>query len=77
VAGQLFTPTVRTDVYEKLTMPTLIVYGDDPNVSFDKLPDLLRSNDNVSAVRLEQIRSLPHWDRLEATTDAINDLWNR
>lgn len=75
VSGQLFTPDVRTSTYENLTMPTLIIYGDDPNVSFDNLPALLDANPNVTAVRQEEMRALPHWDRPEATAVALAEFW--
>lgn len=75
LSGALFTKGVRTAVYEKLTQPTLIIYDEDPNVRFDMLADLLQKNRQVTAVRIQPTRGLPHWERLPETIAALEQFW--
>jgi len=75
LSGQLFTNDVRTSVYNILTVPTLVLYDRDPNVSFDKLPDVLATNDQWQATRIADTLGLPHWEKLEETTTALNTFW--
>ena len=75
LSGQLFTSDVRTAVYNNLTVPTLVLYDRDPNVSFDKLPDVLATNDNWQATRIPDTLGLPHWEKLEETTAALAAFW--
>jgi pimeloyl-ACP methyl ester carboxylesterase len=75
ISGVLFTPGVRTAVYENVTRPTLVLYDEDPNVNFDRLPDLLAVNGRWRAVRLQPTRGLPHWEKLPETTTILADFW--
>ncbi|MEZ4717272.1 MAG: hypothetical protein R2851_14485 [Caldilineaceae bacterium] len=38
LSGQLFTPDALNKLYAPLTVPTLILYDQDPNISFERLP---------------------------------------
>lgn len=75
VSGQLFTPGVRSAYYNYLTVPTLAIYDRDPNVQFDKLPDVLAANDHWQAARIEPTLGLPHWEKLPETAAALDAFW--
>lgn len=75
LSGQMFSPDIRPAVYEKLTVPTLVIYDQDPNLSFDKLPDVLAANPAWQAERVAPSLGLPHWEILTETTAAIDRFW--
>ena len=75
VSGQLFTPDIRTAVYEKLSVPTLVIYDRDPNLSFAKLPDLLASNQKWQTAQVKPSLGLPHWELLPDTVAALEEFW--
>ncbi len=75
LSGQMFSPDIMPTVYEKLTVPTLVIYDRDPNLKFDKLPDVLRSNDVWRSERIAPSLGLPHWEKLEETTEALDKFW--
>ncbi|MHB1295396.1 MAG: alpha/beta fold hydrolase [Anaerolineae bacterium] len=75
VSGTLFTPDARTRLYEKIQMPSLMLYDQDPFVRFDTLPDLLAANVNWRAERITPTYGLPHWDNPAATTAALGRFW--
>ncbi len=66
---------MRRDVYEKLTVPTLALYDQDPYVSFETLPDLLQRRPNWQALRIAPTRGLPHFERLADTRAALERFW--
>ncbi len=76
VSGKMFTPTVRTDIYENVNVPVLVIYDEDPNVKFDKLPDLLAKKPNWHSVRLVPSLGLPHWEILDETVNTLQAFWN-
>lgn len=76
VSGQLFSPDIFETVYKKLTVPSLVLYDTDPNVSFDLLPDLLDHNGAWEAVRISNTRGLPHFERLEITASIMDEFWS-
>ncbi len=75
LSGQLFSADVAGDVYAALETPTLMIYDEDPNVSFERLPALLEANPNWRAERLQPSRGLPHWEKLEETVALLEDFW--
>jgi pimeloyl-ACP methyl ester carboxylesterase len=75
LSGRLFTADIRTAVYQTLQRPTLVIYDQDPNVSFDKLPDLLEQNSHWRATRIVPSRGLPHWEKLVETKTVIEEFW--
>ncbi len=75
VSGQLFTRNATEVIYKKLALPGLVLYDQDPNVSFDKLPELLETNHHWQAVRIAPTKGLPHWDKPEETIAAIEAFW--
>jgi pimeloyl-ACP methyl ester carboxylesterase len=44
VAGKLFTPNAFERIYRHVTVPTLVIYDNDPYVRFDRLPELTATN---------------------------------
>lgn len=76
VSGQLFTPDIRATIYDKLNVPTLVLYDKDPNVSLEALPGFVATHDHYwHATRIVPSLGLPHWERLEATVAAIEEFW--
>lgn len=75
VSGQLFTADVFTAVYQQLTVPALVIYDEDPNVGFDRLPQLVEENDNWRAERVGPSLGLPHWEALEGVTAVLDKFW--
>lgn len=78
VSGQLFTPDVRSLVYERLkTLPVLVLYDRDGFVRFDALPELLGQQSNWKAVKIAPSKGLPHYEKLADTTRALDELWQK
>jgi pimeloyl-ACP methyl ester carboxylesterase len=75
LSGKLFTREACSSLYENLSMPALILYDKDPNISFEKLPRLLQKNPRCAARRIAPTRGLPHWEQLEKTVAALEDFW--
>ncbi|HEX6385170.1 MAG TPA: alpha/beta fold hydrolase [Anaerolineae bacterium] len=77
VSGQLFTPDAFETIYERVDVPTLVIYDQDAFVSFDRLPDLLQKKPNWQAQRITPTRGLPHFEKLPEVTEALNHFWRR
>ncbi len=77
VSGQLFTPDIREAVYQRLTLPVLVLYDRDPFVSFDTLPSLVVQHSNWQATRITPTRGLPQFEQLEKTTEALDTFWGK
>ena len=75
LSGQMFSSDIIPAVYQKLTVPTLVIYDRDPNLSFDKLPDVLESNSAWQAQRVAPSLGLPHWEKLDETAEALGQFW--
>ena len=73
---RLFTPGALEELYLKVPHPTLVLYDRDPNVSFERLDDLLQRRANCRALRIAPTRGLPHWERLDETARALDEFWN-
>ena len=76
VSGRLFSPDIRLSVYERLELPALVIYDEDPFVQFDHLDDTVTRRPNWQAVRIAPTRGLPHWDQPQATLAALERFWN-
>lgn len=76
VSGQLFTPDIREAVYEKLTIPTLVIYDQDNFVSFDTLPDVANRYDNWQSERIVPTKGLPHFEQLSKVTTTLDHFWS-
>lgn len=75
VSGKLFTDSIREDVYEKLTLPVLVLYDRDNFVRFDTLPDVVAKYPNWHAVRIAPTKGLPHFEKLNDVTTALDQFW--
>ena len=75
VSGQLFSSDIRETVYERLTVPVLALYDEDAFVRFDTLPDVLARNPRWRATRLAPSKGMPHFERLDDTTRALDTFW--
>jgi pimeloyl-ACP methyl ester carboxylesterase len=75
LSGQLFTTNACQALYEKLTTPVLVLYDQDPNVSFDLLPDLLSHHNNWTVVRIKPTLGIPHWEQQSKTFTALDAFW--
>lgn len=76
VTGNLFTSNVREDVYERLQVPTLVLYDRDSFVNFGMLPVALARNSYLQAVRLVPSLGLPHFEDMEATAGILDHFWS-
>jgi pimeloyl-ACP methyl ester carboxylesterase len=63
LSGKLKVPGVRERFYEKLTVPTLAVYDNEPGRSFDMLPQMVRENENWQAFRSRNTKGMPHFEK--------------
>lgn len=75
ISGGLFTPDVCQSIYEQLQVPALVLYDRDGYTNFDRLPALLKKNQNWQAVRLVPSLGLPQFERLEDTVEVLNRFW--
>jgi pimeloyl-ACP methyl ester carboxylesterase len=75
LSGRLFTQNARTIVYENVRVPTLVIYDEDPNVSFDALPGHVEKCDNWQATRITPSRGLPHFEKTGETAEALQAFW--
>lgn len=76
LSGKLFTWDAFESIYTQLTVPTLALYDKDPNVSFERLPELLDTNPNWQAERIAPTMGLPHWEELDKTVAALGSFWS-
>jgi len=76
ISGKLFTPDIRTRVYQQMSTPGLIIYDRDPFTSFEGLQDLLNNSANLTAVRIIPTLGLPHWEQMSQTAAALDNFWN-
>jgi pimeloyl-ACP methyl ester carboxylesterase len=76
ISGNLFTLGVREQVYDRLRVPTLVLYDRDNFVSFDMLPATLSASDFVQAVRLVPSLGLPQFEHLEDMVEVLNRFWS-
>ncbi|MDX1664863.1 MAG: alpha/beta fold hydrolase [Candidatus Promineifilaceae bacterium] len=77
ISGRLHTPQVQEKLYERLALPVLVLYDEDPYTAFGALPDLLLAHPNWSAVRVRPTRGLPHFEQLETVARVLDNFWNR
>lgn len=75
ISGKLFTPDIRTSVYDHLQVPTLAMYDRDNFTSFELLPETLAGNTYWQAVRLVPTLGMPHFERSEDTFEVLDSFW--
>ncbi len=72
----LFTRDALRTLYEPLEIPALVLYDEDPNISFERLPELVSGRPNWRAERIRPTRGLPHWEEPAQTTAAMDRFWH-
>jgi pimeloyl-ACP methyl ester carboxylesterase len=75
VSGKLFSRNVKVTVYDRLTLPVLVLYDRDPFVRFDRLPETLAQHTNWRGQRLIPTKGLPHFEQPEPTLQALDRFW--
>lgn len=77
ISGKLFTPRVRTTVYQHVTTPTLVIYDRDYFTGFEMLPGLLVSNPAWRAARIIPTQGLPQFEQLPELLAVLEDFWQQ
>ncbi len=72
----LFSRDARARLYEPLETPVLVIYDEDPNLSFELVPELVRARPGWRAERVQPTLGLPHWEELGQTTAALDRFWS-
>lgn len=72
LSGKLFTRDIEQTLYPKLTMPVMVLFDEDPYISFEKLPDFVSRHPQWTAVRIGGTKGLPHWERPLETFQALD-----
>ncbi len=75
LSGKLFTRDIMPSVYERLDLPVLVLYDRDYFTGFDMLSDLLSKKENWRTARIIPSLGLPHFEKLEEVTQALDDFW--
>lgn len=74
VSGKLFSWDILDEVYRKLMLSVLVLYDTDPNISFDRLPEMV-NHDNWRLRRIPGTRGLPHFERMDKVAEALDEFW--
>ena len=62
-------------LYSRLTLPCLVLYDDDPNIGFERVPELINAKGQWTIKRLVPSMGLPHWELPTDTISALDDFW--
>jgi hypothetical protein len=71
----LFTEQAMSRLYSRLTLPCLVLYDDDPNIGFERLPELIDASGQWTINRLVPSKGLPHWELPADTITALDEFW--
>lgn len=71
VRGELFTRDALRSLYEPLTVPTRVVFDQDPYTRFDQLDALTRSNPRVTSHRVAPSLGMPQFERTGQVVEVI------
>jgi pimeloyl-ACP methyl ester carboxylesterase len=75
ISGKLMTRNIRQQVYDHLTIPTLVLYDRDNYTTFDMLTESLARNKNLSGVRLVPSLGMPQFERTADTVEVLEQFW--
>ena len=75
ISGKLFTLDIRESVYNRLQVPTLVIYDRDNFTGFELLPETLATNNYWQAVRLVPSLGMLHFEQTEDTVEVLNNFW--
>ena len=71
----LFTEQAVSRLYSRLKLPCLVLYDRDPNIGFERLPELTGVHSHWAAKQLSPSLGLPHWELTAETIEALEDFW--
>ena len=71
----LFTEQAVSRLYSRLKLPCLVLYDRDPNIGFERLPELTDVHSQWAAKQLSPSLGLPHWELTVETIQALEDFW--
>lgn len=72
----LFTPNAIEALYAPLEdLSVLVIADQDPYIRFEYLPDFIAAHPNWHLLGLAPHRGLPHWEKLDETTAALDAFW--
>ncbi len=72
---RLFTLDAAEKLYPEMERPALVLYDRDPNLSFERLPQLVETRPNWSCTRISPSLGLPHFEDIEAVAAALEPFW--
>jgi pimeloyl-ACP methyl ester carboxylesterase len=75
LSGQLFTRDAVGTLYDKLSLPVLVVHDRDANVTFERLPEFLEGRHNWQVSKVEPSLGMPQWERPTRTIAALDEFW--
>ena len=75
LSGKLRVAEVKERCYEKLSMPVLAIYDNDPGKSFDMLPQLVQEHKNWQAYRSRNTRGMPHFEKTGELFRELDLFW--
>ncbi len=76
LSTRLFTPDVSARLYARLTeLPVLVIADQDPYIGFERLPAFVAEHPNWRTLALAPHKGLPHWEKLDATAEALDRFW--
>ena len=75
ISGLLFTRSARQELYERLTLPVLVVYDRDAFSRFDALPEVAAAHANWQTARIEPTLGLPQFEAMPRLADALDGFW--
>ena len=75
IGGLLFTRNARQGLYERLTLPVLVVYDRDAFVNFEALPEVAAAHANWQTARLEPTLGLPQFEAMPQLAAALDGFW--
>jgi pimeloyl-ACP methyl ester carboxylesterase len=75
VSGLLFTRNARQELYERLTLPVLVVYDRDAFSRFDALPEVVAAHANWQTARLEPTLGLPQFEAMPQLANTLDGFW--
>jgi hypothetical protein len=52
-----------------------VLYDDDPNIGFERLPELIDASGQWTIKRLVPSKGLPHWELPADTITALDEFW--
>jgi pimeloyl-ACP methyl ester carboxylesterase len=75
MSGRLSTANIRPRFYERIQMPTLVLFDRDPFARFDMLPYMLGSNPSWQESRIAPSYGMPQFEKLSETVHALDHFW--